>query len=800
MLQAVRPRPLLFALLGLLASLCCSLSGAVASNGHNWLAAHRDWRVGVVLQAPYAQINPRNHLLEGADVEVMLLLANKMGVQLSWRTFASQQALDHAVEDGTVDVAPGMLQTPASLHHWLFSQPYLRVPHKIVGFPDGSGNAVDLDRLSLNERLAVNGNSDALRFVRRNYPELPRVEVANDRSALQTVQQQYAEYAIVDEAQLTTLLKEAEFSRLAVVGDLGYTHLLRIGVRRDWPELPAVLDRQLQDIPGSRMEQLYARWMLPSYPRLIDSLTFWHRLSLALLLSSLLLAVVWNHQRRQRRWAEKRLLAARMELEARDLAEESLRLTQFSIDNSTVGILWVNWDSRIQYANRAAETMLGYPAAQLLRLSLPELQPSLDHARWLEMWNQLRSRKAVSSFETHCLKANGQALPVGVTLSFLKFGRTEYLVVYLNDITERQKARAALEESEARFKGMASNVPGMVFRLERPAAQMPVRLAFVSDASQSMLGYSPLDMISLPAGWLDVVAADDRSSYQQAWQQADQHNHDLAWQGRMLHQDGQLRWVDIKATVRCFDDGHVVWDGIVWDISENKHNELQLAESRGLLRSLSAHLESVREEEKARIAREVHDELGQILTVLRLETSMCELSFGHSDSKLAERLQAMKKLIEQTFQIVRDVATALRPPVLDAGIGSAIEWQARRFEKRSGIPCLISVPDSPIPLSDARAIGVFRILQEALTNVLRHAEASTVSVGLTCNQGMITLSIADDGKGFDPQAHRQLRSFGLVGIRERVLLLGGVLDIDSQPDQGCTLTIRLPAEAGKETA
>jgi len=281
---------LLLALTALWISLCCSLVMAAQPAAHNWLAAHRNWRVGVVLQAPYAQLNPRSHLLEGADVEVMVLLAGKMDVSLSWRTFSNQQALDRAVENGEVDISPGMLQTPASLHHWLFSQPYLRVPHKIVGFPDGSGNAVDLDRLSLSERLALDANSDALRFVRRNYPELPRVEVASDRAALQTVQQQYAEYAIVDEAQLATLLKEPEFSRLAVVGDLGYTHLLRIAVRRDWPELPPVLDRQLQDIPGIRMEQLYARWMLPSYPRLIDSLSFWHRTSLALLLAALLLA------------------------------------------------------------------------------------------------------------------------------------------------------------------------------------------------------------------------------------------------------------------------------------------------------------------------------------------------------------------------------------------------------------------------------------------------------------------------------------------------------------------------------
>jgi PAS domain S-box-containing protein len=373
--------------------------------------------------------------------------------------------------------------------------------------------------------------------VRRNYPELPRVEAASDRAALQTVQQQYAEYAIVDEAQLATLLKEPEFSRLAVVGDLGYTHLLRIAVRRDWPELPPVLDRQLQDIPGIRMEQLYARWMLPSYPRLIDSLSFWHRTSLACCWPPCCWpacsAISGGNGAGQKKTA-----GGTVELEARDLAEESLRLTQFSIDNSTVGILWVNWDGRIQYANRAVESMLGYPTEQLLSLSLPELQPSLDDSSWLDLWNQLRSSKALSSFETTSLKADGQLLPVGVTLSFLKFGRTEYLVVYLNDITERQKARAALEESEARFKGMASNVPGMVFRLERPAAEHPVRLAFVSDASQAMLGYSPLDLVCMPEGWQDVVASEDRSSYQQAWQDAAAHNRNLAWQGRMQHQNG----------------------------------------------------------------------------------------------------------------------------------------------------------------------------------------------------------------------------------------------------------------------
>src|SRR5690606_23432768 len=238
---------------------------------------------------------------------------------------------------------------------------------------------------------------------------------------------------------------------------------------------------------------------------------------------------------------------------------------------------------------------------------------------------------------------------------------------------------------------------------------------------------------------------DDRAAYHATQDAAIAAASDWQWQGRILTRDGRVRWADIKASARRLGDQHVVWDGVVWDISENKAIELELAESRAQLRELSAHLESVREEEKARIAREVHDELGQVLTVLKLETSMCELAYAGLDAGLQARLDSMKKLIANLFQLVRDVATALRPPILDAGIASAIEWQARRFEARSQIPCLVQVPEQLPALSDAKAIGLFRVLQEALTNVLRHAEAHTVEVGLEVQGDELLLRVSDDG-------------------------------------------------------
>src|SRR5690606_10159086 len=199
---------------------------------------------------------------------------------------------------------------------------------------------------------------------------------------------------------------------------------------------------------------------------------------------------------------------------------------------------------------------------------------------------------------------------------------------------------------------------------------------------------------------------DDRAAYHATQDAAIAAASDWQWQGRILTRDGRVRWADIKASARRLGDQHVVWDGVVWDISENKAIELELADSRARLRQLSAHLESVREEEKARIAREVHDELGQVLTVLKLETAMCELVCAGQIPELDERLASMKRLIAQLFQLVRDVATALRPPILDAGIASAIEWQVRRFEERTQIPCLVEVPEHLPNLPDAQALGL----------------------------------------------------------------------------------------------
>ncbi|MET1077191.1 MAG: PAS domain S-box protein [Pseudomonas sp.] len=774
--------------------------GTVAASGlvlepeqRAWLQEHRQLRVGLLLQAPYAQFDPRLQTLSGLNVELATWLAQALQVELLWQRYDSPEALQAAVRAGQVDLAPGLTQSPAGLRLWAYSAPYMRVPHLLVGARNGT-TALDLDTLGGRQPIAVKTPSPAAEYLRGTYPNLELQAVVSERQALQALRGQRVSFAVVDQAQLSRLSRESEFAGLAVVGDIGLPQLLRVGSRRDWPELAAVVEAALRSLPAKDLEQLHGRWLAPKYPALDDGSALWRNLSLLLGGLLLLCLAAWALGRRQQRELEARLVHTRQALEAQAMTEAALRLSQFSIDQSTVGILWVNWDSHVRYANRAAQAMLGYGPEGVIERPLAEFEPSLSMDRWLALWRRARqTAEGPLNFETQCLRADGSLLPADVSVSFLRFREAEYLVVFLTDVTERRGAQAALQESEARLQGIAANVPGLVFRLARERPGASGEFAFISAGSETLVGYSASDLLAPDRGLRSLVHPEDRDSYHLSQDQALADDSDWHWQGRILTRAGEQRWADIRAVARRLEAGRVVWDGILWDISESKRIELALAESRTQLRDLSAHLETVREEEKAHIAREVHDELGQVLTVLKLETAMCELAYAELDPGLQGRLEHMKRLIAQLFQLVRDVATALRPPILDAGIASAIEWQAQRFEARSQIPCLVQVPEQLPSLADAKAVGLFRILQEALTNVLRHAQAHTVELSLTLEAGALCLRVSDDGCGFNLAAERPT-SFGLVGMRERVLMLGGDLSLASLPGQGTQLNVRIPLD------
>lgn len=220
----------------------------------------------------------------------------------------------------------------------------------------------------------------------------------------------------------------------------------------------------------------------------------------------------------------------------------------------------------------------------------------------------------------------------------------------------------------------------------------------------------------------------------------------------------------------------------------------ELRQSKALLRQLASHQELIKEEERKRIAREIHDELGQNLLALRIDVSMLHSRTGTMHPKLNEKAAYALDQIDATIKSVRGIINDLRPPVLDLGLQAAIEWQIQEFRRRSGINCSIAVRDEDFDrsLDDKSATALFRILQESLTNVIRHAQATHVQVELNRDSSWLYMNVADNGIGMQHGSRRKTDTFGLAGIKERVNMLGGDLKIVSADGTGTTLAISIP--------
>ena len=210
------------------------------------------------------------------------------------------------------------------------------------------------------------------------------------------------------------------------------------------------------------------------------------------------------------------------------------------------------------------------------------------------------------------------------------------------------------------------------------------------------------------------------------------------------------------------------------------------------LRALSARLEQVREEERTRVAREIHDELGQALTSIKIDVASLIRDLPEDRHQLVDRAASILRLADQTIQSVRELATELRPSILDdLGLVAAVEWAAKDFQARTGIRCRLNVGDANIEIDPERATALFRILQETFTNIARHARATEVEVRLARDAGWLLLEVHDNGVGFDSEQRRPDRSLGLLGMRERALLAGGELTLQSAPGQGTTVKVRV---------
>jgi PAS domain S-box-containing protein len=229
------------------------------------------------------------------------------------------------------------------------------------------------------------------------------------------------------------------------------------------------------------------------------------------------------------------------------------------------------------------------------------------------------------------------------------------------------------------------------------------------------------------------------------------------------------------------------------EIADRRRAEKQSKASLEQLRSLAGRLQSVREEERTSIAREIHDELGQSCTALKMDLALIGRKATRKQTQLRAKVESATKLVDEMIGTLRRIASELRPRTLDdLGLNVALEGQALEFQNRTGIRCQVTLPEEPLVLDRERSTAIFRIFQESLTNVVRHARATRVEARLETEGVWLLFHVRDNGIGFDPEEVKSRGSLGLVGMRERALLLDGELKIESVPGSGATLTLRIP--------
>ena len=343
-----------------------------------------------------------------------------------------------------------------------------------------------------------------------------------------------------------------------------------------------------------------------------------------------------------------------------------------------------------------------------------------------------------------------------------------------------------MNNDEELQKAILDNIPDQAWLKDRQSRYVLVNEAFIAACrtpEHLVIGKTPTDI--WPPAWGQKYLETDRLALER---------------GRLRYEesrivDGMLRWYDtIKTAVRDKAGEVVGTVGISRDITDRKLAEQELAASRAQLRELAAYLQSVREEERVRISRELHDDLGQSLTAIRIGLDVLQTQFERGDAQWKKNLHGIKAIAATTLESVQRIASDLRPLLLDElGLQSAIEWLADSFAQRSGIVCGLELPDQTVTFDNRMSTGIFRILQEALTNIERHSRASSVSVRLFDGPTATGLEVCDNGQGMILRTQEKSRAgLGLIGMRERAIMLGGALAINSSAGQGVRIVLRIP--------
>lgn len=480
-------------------------------------------------------------------------------------------------------------------------------------------------------------------------------------------------------------------------------------------------------------------------------------------------------------------------------AREEMRISkeffQSTFDSAAVGMAVADHSGRYIKVNRAMCNFVGYSEAELLQMSYHQITHPDDLAENVSARNRLLSGELPTfQQEKRYVRKDGRVVWALMVVSQVldQHGKVAYSVGQMLDIDTQKQIEQDLRASRASL-AHAQRI-ARIGDWEWDTGSGALKW---SEETTHLFGAPPAKAPHTHEALIARLHPDDQPGVHQTFKDALQRSQPFSMDSRMLCADGSERFVYLQGEPIPGGLTNPGMRGTLQDITERKRTELALIESRRQLRELSSHQKTLIEEERKRIAREVHDELGQRLTALKMEISLLRLGFGNNP-ELFHIAEEMRTLADSTIDVVRQIASNLRPAALDLGLVAAIEWLAEDLQLRSEIRCELEIGSEEILMDELPATVAFRVVQESLTNVARHSGASAVRIALSEAGGQLHLCIHDNGKGFDPAAAAPREGFGLLGMRERVLALNGSLRVDSAPGHGTTVSIDIPLPATEQ--
>jgi PAS domain S-box-containing protein len=494
------------------------------------------------------------------------------------------------------------------------------------------------------------------------------------------------------------------------------------------------------------------------------------------------------------------ILSVSRDITKRKQAEEALRASEdrfrkLAVNSPNYIHLIDLTKKRVVYSNR--QYIFGYETSELNNygflkslIYFDDKEPVRDH--WLNFLQgnsgglEFRIRKKDGTWEWLDCRYNA--------LYFDAQGKPLQSLLTVNVITERKLAEELLQKYANELNDLYQYAPCGYYSIDSEGT-----IVRMNDTELKWLGYSRDEVIGRMKYW-DVVRIGDIDYGKQQFTLLKDRGWIKDLEGELVRKDGSTMPILLNATAVKDENGNFLHSrSTIYDMTERHRTEEIIHNTNERLQALSAHLLSVREEERTRIAREIHDEFGPTLTILKFDLFALGKKLTNEQHELLQKIWSMSSQIDGAVGSVRKICSDLRPAILDFGLSAAIEWLTADFEKITGVACKVHLKTDSITFTDEVSTTLFRIIQEGLTNVARHAEATTVYVMLEKVQDRVELSISDNGRGISPENISSLRSFGLLGIRERTRLLGGEVNITGKAGSGTHLQLFIPlAQTGEQ--